>query len=85
MAAKLQIGQKTTRNQRNETMKKQLPLITVGEFKEQLKGIDDNMKLDFSSLDFYRLKRRSDTLIQVEFNQMVYRDDEGNVQVDNLE
>ena len=66
-------------------MKKQLPLITVGEFKELLSAYDDSMQLDFSTLDFYRLKQRSEERIQVEFNQLVHRDEEGYVQVDNLE
>jgi len=66
-------------------MKKQLPCITVGELIEQLSGFDKNLEVDFSTLDFYRLKQRSPNRLQVEFNQMVYRDDEGNVVVDNHE
>ena len=66
-------------------MKKQEPLITVGMLMNELSGFDKDVKIDFSSLDFHRVKPRGDKLIQIEFNQMVYRDDEGDVVVDNLE
>jgi len=61
-------------------------LITVGMLKDLLNGYPDTMELDFSGLDFYRLKQRSPTLVQVEFNQQVYRDKQtGRVVVENLE
>jgi hypothetical protein len=66
-------------------MNKYKPSITVGDFKEMLNAYDDDMWLDFSMLDFYRLKQRADDLVQVEFNQTVYRDEEGNVVVENHE
>lgn len=65
-------------------MEKYKPSITVGEFKEMLSHYPDNMLLDFSMLDFNRLKQRSPTLVQVEFNQQVYRDSTNNVVVENL-
>jgi len=66
-------------------MKKYKPSITVGTFKDMLNAYDDDTWLDFSTLDFYRLKQRADDLVQVEFNQSVYRDEQGNVVVDNHE
>lgn len=61
-------------------------LITVGMLKQMLEGYPDNHELDFSGLAFYRLKQRGPELIQVEFNEMVYRDKEtGLVVVENLE
>ncbi|RPA57539.1 hypothetical protein EGC86_20215 [Shewanella frigidimarina] len=65
-------------------MEQYKPSITVGEFKEMLSHYPDNMLLDFSMLDFNRLKQRSPTLVQVEFNQQVYRDSSNNVVVENL-
>lgn len=65
-------------------MERYKPSITVGEFKEMLSHYPDNMLLDFSMLDFNRLKQRSPTLVQVEFNQQVYRDSTNNVVVENL-
>jgi hypothetical protein len=65
-------------------MEKYKPSITVGEFKKWLSDYPDNMLLDFSMLDFKRLKQRSPTLVQVEFNQQVYRDSTNNVVVENL-
>lgn len=66
-------------------MKEYKPRITVGEFRKMLEKYDDDLWLDFSMLDFYRLKQRSSTDLQVEFDQMVSRDEKGDVVVDNLE
>ncbi len=66
-------------------MKKHEPLITVGMLIDELSKYDKSMQVDFSTLDFNRVKQRSPTLVQIEFNQMVYRDDEGRVVVDNPE
>lgn len=60
-------------------------LITVGMLRQQLALYPDNYELDFSGLDFYRLKQRGPELIQVEFNQQVYREKSGRVVVENLE
>lgn len=61
------------------------PTITVGELREHLKIYPDHYRLTFNGLEFYRLKTRGPELVQVEFSQMVYLDDGGNVVVDNLE
>jgi hypothetical protein len=66
-------------------MKKQEPLITVGTLIEQLSIFNKDSEIDFSGLDFYRLKQRGPNLIQVEFNQQVCRGDQGKVVVSNLE
>lgn len=61
-------------------------LITIGMLRQQLALYPDNYELDFSGLGFYRLKQRGPELIQVEFNEMVYRDKKtGHVVVENLE
>ena len=60
-------------------------LITVGMLKQALEGIPDDHELDFSGLEFYRVKRRGPELLQIEFNELVYRDKEtGLVVVENL-
>ena len=56
--------------------------ITVEKLIELLKLEDKNKTLYFGGLDFLRLKDRGD-LIQVEFNQTVSQDNDGNVQVQN--
>jgi hypothetical protein len=59
--------------------------ITVGELKKMLSYYDDDTEISFSGLDFFRLKTRADKLVQVEFNQQVYKDSEtGDVIVENL-
>jgi hypothetical protein len=47
--------------------------LTVGRLKEllNLEGAQDDWVLHFEGLDFYRLKRRGDKIVQVEFNQLV--------------
>jgi hypothetical protein len=58
--------------------------LTIGELKEMIRLYDDDIEISFSGLDFYRLKMRGDKLVQVEFNQTVYKEREtGNVIVEN--
>ncbi len=56
--------------------------ITVKELIEQLKKEDPDLEVYFGGLDFYRLKNREGCL-QIEFNQTVYKDDDGSVVVKN--
>lgn len=58
--------------------------ITVGDLIEQLRGYDPNHEVMFSGgqLEFYRLKQRGPKLVQVEFNQNVWREDNGTWHVD---
>lgn len=39
---------------------------------------------DFSGLTFYRVKQRAQTHIQIEFNEVVYRDADGHLVVHDL-
>ncbi len=58
--------------------------ITVKELKQLLNAYSDDSVLYFGGLDFYRLKQRGDKLVQVEFNQTVYKDKKsGDVVVEN--
>ncbi|MFZ1546848.1 MAG: hypothetical protein WAT12_07070 [Candidatus Nitrotoga sp.] len=61
------------------------PSITIAELKDHLAGCPDHYTIDFCGLEFYRLKQRGETHIQMEFNQQVYLNSEGLVVVDNLE
>lgn len=65
--------------------KKEYPTITLGHLREQLKPYPDNYEVIFSGLDFFRVKEKSPGLLQIEFNQQVYLDEQGNVVVHNLE
>lgn len=56
--------------------------ITVKELIEQLKKEDPDLEVYFCGLDFYRLKDRGGYL-QIEFNQSVYKEDDGSVVVVN--
>lgn len=61
------------------------PSITVKELREHLSLYPDNYMIDFSGLEFYRLKQRGDSSVQMEFNQQVYRTPEGRVVLENLD
>lgn len=61
------------------------PRITVGQLIDQLQAFPKDMLVDFSTLDFYRLKQRAPNLVQIEFDQSVYRDAQGRVVVENHE
>ncbi|NWA24043.1 hypothetical protein HX866_03990 [Pseudomonas gingeri] len=50
--------------------------IDVGTLLDQLNGLPRDMRLSFSGLDFYRVKLRGPNLVQIEFNQSVYRTSE---------
>lgn len=64
-------------------MPKKAPVITIGELRERLAGIPEHFTIDFGGLTFYRIKRRDETHVQMEFGQSVYLDEAGNVVVDN--
>ena len=59
-----------------------MPDITVGELIEQLKIFPPDAQLCFNELDFNRLKSRGDKLVQVEFCQQVYKNEEGEIVVE---
>lgn len=58
--------------------------ITVGDLKRHLEAFGDEMEIFFGceELEFYRLKQRGENLVQLEFNQTVYADSDGQVIVD---
>ncbi|ECC9580731.1 hypothetical protein ACK1DB_004356 [Salmonella enterica] len=60
-------------------------LITVGILIDLLQSYPRDTLLDFSGLDFYRLKWRAENLVQIEFNQLVYRNSDGLVVIENLD
>lgn len=66
-------------------MKERPPLKTVGDLIRELRVFSDDCEVEFSGLDFYRFKMRGDKLLQIEFNQQVYRDDDGKVHVANFD
>lgn len=59
--------------------------ITVAELIDHLRIFPDHYKIYFGGLDFYRLKKRGDNFIQMEFNQPVYLNKQGLVVVENPE
>lgn len=57
--------------------------ITVGTLIEMLKVQDPDSEVYFGGLDFYRVKRRGDDIVQIEFNQTIYKDEDGTVHITN--
>ena len=54
--------------------------FTVGDLKRQLKIFPDDWELSFGGvLGFNRVKKRGDKLVDIEFNQSVYKNAEGRI------
>ncbi|KIA81848.1 hypothetical protein QR66_02355 [Chromobacterium piscinae] len=64
---------------------KNYPSINIGFLKSQLEGLPDHYTIDFCGLEFYRIKQRGETHVQLEFNQPVYLNEAGRVVVQNLD
>jgi len=57
--------------------------LTIGELKEMLREWPESAEIQFSGgLEFYRLKRRGEDLVQFEFSENVWRDSSGIWHVD---
>lgn len=59
--------------------------ITIGHLIDELSKYPNDFTVDFSGLDFDRVKQRGDTHVQIEFIQAVFRTAQGTVVVHNLE
>jgi hypothetical protein len=57
--------------------------ITVKRLKDELALFPDDYEITFNGLEFYRTKLRGEKLVQIEFTQTVYQDEQGNVVVEN--
>lgn len=55
------------------------PTITVGALRNALKDFPDDCEIMFSGLTYFRLKLRGENLVQMEFDEPVYRTDDGRV------
>lgn len=56
-------------------------IITVGEFKRKLEAFDDQLELSFSGLEYHRIAQNGDKLVQVEFEEKVFKDKAGRIQI----
>lgn len=61
----------------------QKPTCTVGELKKHLEIYPDDMELNFGGLDFYRVKMRGENILQIEFEQVVYKNESGKIIVES--
>ncbi|PTU02645.1 hypothetical protein DBR45_11215 [Pseudomonas sp. HMWF031] len=59
-----------------------IPTIDVKTLIDQLQGLPDDTRVGFSGLNFYRVKWRGQTMINIEFNEHVYRDSKGHLVVE---
>jgi len=57
---------------------------TVGDLRRALEVFPDDWQVIFGcqELEFYRTKTRGEKLVQIEFNQTVYTNDEGRIVVE---
>ncbi len=70
---------------RQQSRERHLACVTVGDLKRQLDSYPESAELHMGGLQFYRLKRRGDDLVQLEFGQQVYRDQDGEIVVEEVE
>lgn len=76
MAKKAQT--KIVKKSRRELMAEHRRKVTVGEFRSLLKGIPADWEITFAGvLEFNRIKQRDAKLIDVEFNERIYRTKRG--------
>lgn len=61
------------------------PTSELGQLLDEFVGLPRTTRVSFSGLSFYRVKQRGDDLVQIEFNQQVFLDEQGRVVVQNLE
>lgn len=47
--------------------------VELGDLLRQLEGYPPETRVYFGGLDFYRINKQGENLIQIEFNQSVYR------------
>lgn len=73
------------RTLKSQSRERQNAGVTVGELREQLEGYSEDAELYMGGLQFYRLKRRGEKLVQLEFNQQVYRDEDGEIVVEEVD
>ena len=57
----------------------QIPTITIAELKEHLKVFPDDCDISFSGLTFYRTKARGPKLVQIEFKETIYCEENNRV------
>lgn len=57
----------------------------LGTLLDQLKGLPRDTQVYFGGLDFHRVKQQGPGLVQIEFNQPVYRTREGLLVVEDPE
>jgi hypothetical protein len=55
------------------------PTITVGQLRRELSNLPDDCEIIFSGLTYSRLKVRGENLVQMEFDEPVYRTEDGRV------
>ena len=61
---------------------KKIATIPLDQLRQALSGYPDDYKVSFSGLTFYRLKTRGPKLLQVEFEESVYRNEQGKLIVE---
>lgn len=62
-----------------------IPTILLKDFLAQLNGLPDDTRIGFSGLNFYRPKWRGEKMINIEFNEQVYRNSNGDLVAVDLE
>ena len=62
---------------------KQIPTIPLKQLLDDLSVYDKNMEVSFSGLTYQRPKQQSDKLIQIQFEETVYRNSQNDLVFEN--
>ena len=61
----------------NEKLEERIPTILLKDLLAQLNGLPGDTRIGFSGLTFYRPKWRGQTMINIEFNEPIYPNSNG--------
>lgn len=67
------------------TTNKEMPTVNLGLLRKQLEIYSDDYEVYFGGLEFFRPKEidQVNKIVQIQFNQTVYQDEQGNAVVQN--
>ena len=56
-----------------------IPTIKLGDLRKRFEGYPDDYEVSFSGLTFSRVKPRGKKFLQIEFEEVVHRDENGDI------
>lgn len=66
------------------TAEERIPTMLLKDLLKELNGWPEETRVGFSGLNFYRVKPRGPNMVNIEFNEHVYRDSKGELIAEDL-